>query len=469
MQLFENSTEKILKENNAPGAMVAISKNGKVVYQRAFGYKNIETKESPSEHTVYGLASLTKSFTCLAILQLEEEGLLSVNDPVINYLPDFKLHNDSTTHRMTIHHFMTHTSGIPPMSTIDYAMVLPDNKNWGVVHEGLTSPTPKVDTYEDLMDDISKQEVNMIGYPGERYSYSNEAYSLLGAIIEKVSGISYKDYIVENITKKIGMKNTYFLKTEYPEDTDFSVCYERNEKIENSELYVEDDWWDAPSMRATGFLKSTSHDMLLYGQMYIDFGKVNDEQIFSEQIIQKMIAPHVKMDIERNYGYGLSRIEDYFGDVLIDHGGSLPAISSKFTIIPTQKITAIVLVNLMSVPAYKIMTEMLNAYFGRTLDESPFDYSEIHLSEKKTNERVGLYTSPEGMRVELLEANKSLRFYYKDEEYPIKVVSENAFIAKFDDSNEPVEWIQDSNGKIIGLTIFHRILNKQKGKEKVNG
>lgn len=468
MKEFEQSAEQLLQKNKAPGAIVAIAKDGKVVYTHSFGYATRESQQAATEQTVFGLASLTKSFTCLAIMQLQEQGLLRVTDAVQTYLPSFRLKDASTLSEITIHHLMTHTSGIPPMDTIDYAMIMEDSKPWFTIHMDQAKEVPALDTYDLFMEFIAAQDVTVLGPPGEIYSYSNEGYSLLGAIIEQVSGLPYTDYIEKRITKPLGMKHTHFLKADYPAGTDFSTCYEKNEGEEQGEIYPVMDWWDAPAMRATGFLKSTVADMIRYSQVFIQHGTVEGKTILQPSSVQEMMASQVRMDYERNYGYGLSVIEDYFGHRLVDHGGSLPAISSKFTCIPSLGITAITFVNLMGVPSYKIQAEALNAYFGRALDASPFNHQPIDIDYSVFNTYIGDYTSGEGTKASFQEIEGTRTFTYDGKTYPFFFVEPTVCIVQMEDGTEPVEFFLSDTGQVTGLSIYHRMLTKEVGDSLCN-
>ena len=175
-----------------------------------------------------GIGSVTKCFTCVAIMQLQEAGKLSVHDPISKYLPEFKTPNEEYTKKMTIHHFMTHTAGFPPLPTLHAALhrsILNDPKIEGVEGEldsaketalaevdsaeknaETKAPEPQpLDTHEEMIDYLSNFDYELIGEPGTEFSYSNDGYSLLGTIIERVTGQTYEDYTKENILVPAGM------------------------------------------------------------------------------------------------------------------------------------------------------------------------------------------------------------------------------------------------------------------------
>lgn len=107
---FEQYCDEMLKKYNVPGFAIGLAKESEWNYKKEFGFRDTEAKLPLSPDTIFGVGSLTKAFTAVAILQLQEKGKLNLNDPVINYLPEFKTPNEVQTKQITIHHFLTHTS-----------------------------------------------------------------------------------------------------------------------------------------------------------------------------------------------------------------------------------------------------------------------------------------------------------------------------------------------------------------------
>ncbi|WHX29640.1 serine hydrolase domain-containing protein [Brevibacillus agri] len=177
-----------MAEANAPGAAIGVARGGKLLYQKTFGYRDRENGLPLSADTVFGIASITKSFTCVAIMQLQEAGKLSVHDPVVKYLPEFRAGDEELTKRITIHHFMTHTPGMAPLPFLDKAMkrsMEQDPAIAGTEAEEELKKLPYLDTYEEVLQAIAAFDAKPLGEPGEVFSYNNDAYGLLGAIIER--------------------------------------------------------------------------------------------------------------------------------------------------------------------------------------------------------------------------------------------------------------------------------------------
>src|SRR5699024_12366992 len=114
MAPFEEKANALIDREQIPGVSLAVNESGSPIYEHGFGFRNIDKELPVTPDTVFGIASMSKSFTCVAIMQLQEAGKLSVHDPVIKHLPNFRLPNQAYAKQITIHHLMTHTSGLPP-------------------------------------------------------------------------------------------------------------------------------------------------------------------------------------------------------------------------------------------------------------------------------------------------------------------------------------------------------------------
>src|SRR5690606_27039809 len=114
---FETYMEQVMKEASLPGVAIGLAKDGQLFYEKGYGYRDVENKLNVTMDTVFAIGSITKTFTCIALMQLQEKGRIHLHDPIRKYLPNFRLKNGKYIDEMTIHHFMTHTSGIPNLHT----------------------------------------------------------------------------------------------------------------------------------------------------------------------------------------------------------------------------------------------------------------------------------------------------------------------------------------------------------------
>ncbi len=284
---FEQYSDDILKKYKVPGFAIGLAKDGELCYEKEFGHRDMEDELPLSADTVFGVGSITKAFTATSILQLQEKRKLSVKDPVIKFLPEFKTPNEEQTKQMTIHHFLTHTSGMPPLLTLIGAVKRSMEKGQPKFggEQQQDSPLdaiPEIDTYADLMNSIANTEFTLLGEPGTEFSYSNDAYALLGAIIERVSGMSYEQYVRENILEPAGMHNSGFqYKNDYE---DIAVLYDMRMQDGEEIVFRSNNPWDAPAMRAAGFLKSTVNDMLKFTEIIRNSGEIGRTRILSLKV-----------------------------------------------------------------------------------------------------------------------------------------------------------------------------------------
>jgi len=188
LQQVDAYLQKLYKPHE-PGIAIAVSENGKVVFQKGYGITSLETPSPITASTNFNIASVTKQFTAVAILQLANKKLLSLNDPIIKFFPDF---NPVTGNNISIRHLLTHSSGL-----VDhYAQV--DTKNL------------KHASDHDVLKAV--KNIDTLYFPaGSQYRYSNTAYCLLALVIEKLSGLTYADYIRKNIFIPLGMSHSTVL------------------------------------------------------------------------------------------------------------------------------------------------------------------------------------------------------------------------------------------------------------------
>jgi CubicO group peptidase (beta-lactamase class C family) len=183
-----NNLFSYYNENGMFNGVVLFAENGKISYHKAFGFSDFENKIPLDTSSVFAIASLTKPYTATAIIMLEERGLLSYDDKLSTYLPEFPPYADG----ITIEHLLTHTSGI-----IDYL-----SRGLRLQHK-----VPII-SMQVVLDSLTRQP--KLSFPtGKKYSYSNSNYLLLALIIEKVSGQSYREFLEENIFDPLGMKHSY--------------------------------------------------------------------------------------------------------------------------------------------------------------------------------------------------------------------------------------------------------------------
>ena len=457
---FETYAEEFVGKHLIPGAIIGIETDGQRVYERGLGYRNVEQQLPVTGDTVFGIASMTKSFTSAGIMKLQETGKLSVHDNIVDYLPELKA-SGGHVERITIHHLMTHTAGYPPLATHVYARKNsieqdPSAKDYGL--DLLNNPGPHIETYDEMLAFMATDDFEWLGEPGQFYSYSNDSYGLLGVIISRASGQPYEEFIEENILKPAGMNNSFFALARLEESEDVTTLYMKAK--DGSHVYEAPLWWDAPSMRAVGYLKSTANDILRYLEMYWNEGVVSGVRILSKESVEQMIHPHIEYEPGRCYGYGLRIIPDYFGSTLISHGGGLKGVSSYMCAIVEKKKAGVILTNVSDVPAGDLLMSMMNATEGRELNASSVSYEIQEIEAESLQRYVGSYISSEGMNVKVTLQESRLWMESNEVRRPLNYIGNNVFIG--DEENEGIlQFIENPDGEIERIVYGGRHIMKE--------
>ncbi|MGG4498468.1 serine hydrolase [Brevibacillus reuszeri] len=470
---FEELAEKVIKESRAPGFVMGVNLDGKSLYRKGFGYRDVEHQLEITPDTVMGLASVTKSFTCMAIMQLQEAGKLSVHDPVLTYLPQFRTPDRQKTEQMTIHHFMTHSAGLPPLPVdllaIKHSLLdtLPEEAN--PIHKFLKKEDQKpIHTYQEFIEVLSKVDYEMLGSPGQHFSYSNDGYSLLGAIIAEVSGKPYEVYVKEHILEPANMPSSTFLLSDLPRFPDVTTIYHMRDKQGASELYPDPNWEDGLPVAASGHLNSTVRDMLNYAEIFRTGGMVGTERILSEESVRQMTLPHIECNYKRYYGYGLEVAPNYYGGTLLEHGGAIKGVAAHLSIIPERGITTMALANLIGTPVEKLTLAALNLFEGREADLPLLTYGEYPASTNRFEEYAGRYVSGEGMDVsitvedEVLTLINNTAYFSSDKgaKCPLVPIAEDYFLARMDGSDLTIGFTNGDDGKVKALAFAYRQIPK---------
>lgn len=305
----------------------------------SYGYADEEKKKQTSPNTYYELGSMSKAFTALGILLLDEQGKLSLNDPVRKYLPWLKVRYRGAYEGkrvdkvvdLTIKNLLYHTSGIP-FKTIGY------------IPEG---------TSNDMLDRTIRQlaGTQLDYYPGERFQYATINYDALGLIIEKVTGKTYEQYIQEQVLTPLGLNHTYLFRDHAIKTGLMAAGY----KI----AFFKARPYDAPRFRGNtpaGFVISNARDMERW--IRIQMGLVDVPERF-KRIITKSHEGDTTVASQRDYFYGGGWFVHIKGN-RIQHGGNNPNFSSMLIMKPGSKIGICVLTNLNSNSAEYLAANILN-------------------------------------------------------------------------------------------------------------
>jgi CubicO group peptidase (beta-lactamase class C family) len=323
--------EQLLSKYNEYGQFngsALVAENGKVIFKKGYGQANIEWDILNKPDTKFRLGSISKQFTALLIVKLAEEGKIKLDKPITAYLPNYP---KATGDKVTIHNLLTHTSGIPNYTSFS---------NFGKdLSRNPFTPEEFVKKFENLPLEFT---------PGEKFSYSNSGYFLLGYIIEKVSGKSYEQFLQETILKPLKMTNTGYDHSDIILKNRAAGYEKQNKKTINAP------YLDMSIPYAAGSLYSTVEDLYLWDQaLYMN-------QLLSEKSMESLFKPYIKA-WDDYYGYGWFIHETNNGDKgklkVIEHGGSINGFNTIISRVPADRNLVVLLNN----TGETVLGEMNNA------------------------------------------------------------------------------------------------------------
>jgi CubicO group peptidase (beta-lactamase class C family) len=268
-------------ENGIFSGTILIAENSEVIYNKAFGFSDFESKKKLNTNDAFYLASVSKQFTSMAVMILKERGMLNYNNKLSEYFPQFPDYAD----KVTIENLMTHTSGIP------------DYYNLGIYKPGLTN--------NDVLEVLIRQD-SLNFQPGEKYSYSNGGYVLLALIVEKVSGESFHNFLKNNIFDPLGMNNSLVYDESHNEIPNRAIGYNMFEEINDYNIYTS----------GAGGIFSITEDLFKWDKaLYTD-------KIIKLETLQRAFTPYrLNDDSLTNYGYGWRIYNDDKGKIVMHSGG----------------------------------------------------------------------------------------------------------------------------------------------------
>jgi len=325
-------------QSHFPGFVYGIVVDGKLVHTGNMGYTDVSKKTVATKQSLFRIASMSKSFTAVAVLQLRDAGKLNLDDRADKYIPEMKKMKLLTADApaITIRHLLTHAAGFP------------EDNPWG--------DRQLADTNDELLQ-LVQSPVSFSNAPGIAYEYSNLGITLLGYLIQKVSGKTYQQYINENIFKPLGMTHTKWEYTEIPAD-----------KLAHGYRWRDGKWIDEPLLHdgaygAMGGLITSIEDFSKYMALHIAAWPPKDDTDngpLKRSSIREMhrpwnisgFAPQHKYASGRPCGtvsaycYGLNWTRDCENRVYVGHSGGLPGFGSNWRFLPEYGVGVVCFANL---------------------------------------------------------------------------------------------------------------------------
>ena len=398
---------------------VLVAKDGTTVFEQSSGWENIEWKIPNTAVTKFRLGSMTKQFTAAAILLLEEQGKLKVEDPLSKFIPSAP----EAWKPVTLYHLLTHTSGIPSFTD------LPEYGMWKLSPE---SPAQMMAHIRDKPLDFP---------PGEKFKYSNSGYVLLGWVVELASGQSYETFLREHIFRPLGMNDSGY-------DSNTAVIPQRaSGYMPGPTGLTNAPYIDMHVPGGAGALYSTAADLLRWTQGL--FGG----KLLSAASLEKMTTP-----FKSSYAFGLG-VSTVKGHKVISHEGGIEGFDTQLTYYPESKVTVVVLANVNGTAVGELAGQLAALAFGETVTLSA-ERKDVEVPVAVLQRYVGVYRLSSRITNTIRRTDGRLTTQLSGQAaLPLFAESEKRFFLKIVDAQ--VEFFTDEQGKVTHLVQYQNGQERQ--------
>jgi CubicO group peptidase (beta-lactamase class C family) len=417
-QSYKSEVDAMISDaypKDGPGISILIAKNGKTIYKNNSGLANMELQVPINSNTIFEIGSITKQFTAVAILMLEEQGKLSITDNITKYIPDYPTKGNN----ITIHNLLNHTSGIKSYT---------DMKTFQDIDRIDMTPTELINFFKNEPMDFK---------PGEKYQYNNSGYILLGNIIEVITKESYADFVQKNIFNPLGMTSTSYgsMKKIIPNR---ASGYSRSNKG-----FVNANYLSLTLPYAAGSIMSTVDDLLKWQNA------LRTNQLIKRSSFEKATNGSTLNTGEKIiYGYGF-RAGDLNGSPTIEHSGGIYGFSANGIYLPKEDIYVIGLTNFDNSNVVNFVQQIAAIAINKPLYNKN---DAITLSETQLKKWVGSYQFDKNtIRFVTVKDGKIYSQREGSSKLEIYPISENKFM--FEGSRTSYTFTNKKNKKEVVFTI----------------
>ncbi|MGH9162745.1 MAG: serine hydrolase domain-containing protein [Vicinamibacteraceae bacterium] len=335
--------QRIVADEGVPSMAVAVARDGRILWEAAFGPANKKTGLAATPHTPYSLASISKPITATGLMILVERGLVDLDRPIDEYLGDAKVTGRAGPAReATIRRVANHTSGLP----LHYQFFYEDERY----------PRPP-------MDETIRRYANLVTTPGERFQYSNLGYGLIDYVIARRSGMSYTQFMRAEVFEPLGMTRSAIGVPPGLED-------------EQAVRYAPDGtpipFYDFDH-RGGSAVYASAHDLIRFAMFHLGDDVSGQRAVISEASRRAMRRPTAEMSSEAAYGIGWGTRECATGAVLVGHSGGMGGVSTSLTMVPEHDLAVAVLANGSSRWPGEITEDILNELLPGCTEDSDED------------------------------------------------------------------------------------------------
>ncbi len=390
------------------GCAALVAVKGEIIYKKAFGMADLELNVPMQPDMIFRVGSITKQFTAIAILQLMEQGKLSLQDDITKFIPDYP----TQAHTITIEHLLTHTSGIKSYTGV------PDFQKY--IKEDL-SPAEAIDKFKNLPMEFA---------PGTKWNYNNSGFFLLGYIIEKASGKTYAEYIEENLFKPAGMTNSLY-------GNDKIILRNRASGYQtDGDKTVNADYLSMLLPYAAGSVMSTVEDLYRWNRALISY------KIVKKETLDKAFTEYKLSDGKgTSYGYGWF-LRQLQGSPTIEHGGAINGYLCNGIYLPGEDIFVAVFSNSNGKSPDLVSMKMAALALGK-----PLNYKEIPVSEDILKQYTGVYED-ENSNQRFITCDSSKLFSQRGggKKYRLRAMEKDKFF--FEDSFTTIIFKRNESGTV---------------------
>ena len=358
--------EDLLLEGNVPGAGIALVSRDEIIWSGGILNADYFADIPATENTLFRIGSISKSFVSIALLMLQERGLLNLNDRLSDIAPEVPFENPwEDTHPVRIEHLLEHTTGFDDLHFNEYALNDADIQ----LLDALTyNPASRVSRWK----------------PGTFMSYCNAGPPIAAYVLEKVTGQLFEDFVQENILDVLEMPNASFLYTE--------KVKEHLSKGYSGDTYMEVPYWHI-IMRPSGSLNASANDMAHFVQMLINRGSYKGKILLNPESILRMETPHTTLaarhGLKKGYGLGnYSSIDEGF--VYHGHSGGMAGFIANLSYLPKQGLGYVVMINKAHGPTLEKIGESLGLFLTRDL-EKPTPQPRVEVPVSQLESYTGWY------------------------------------------------------------------------------
>ena len=352
-----------MKDWEIPGLAIGIVKDDSVIFAKGYGVRELGKKDKVDVNTMFGIASLSKAFTAACLAVLVDEGRISWDDKVTDYLEYFRLYDPCATHEITVRDLLCHRAGFRTFS---------GDLLWYTTTYTRREIIERIQYLEPAYSFRSQ------------YGYSNLMFLVAGELIPAISGKSYDEFVQTRIFDPLGMKNS---NTSISEHKNYDNVAIPHDKVNGKMTPIIYRSWD--NIAPAGGINSTVSDMVKWIKLQLNSGTFNGKELYSSARQKEMWQAHTPQNPPalnktihfRAYGLGWGMM-DYYGRKVVYHGGACDGMISRIALVPEEKLGFVILTNNINALPAALMYRIIETYMG----EKGKKYSDLFLNYYKSRE-----------------------------------------------------------------------------------